>query len=264
MRAPWIRLLGTAVLVTVSGAGLSAASCTTNAGGGTGSMPMDASATGIWSGTDSVSKLAVTALINSAGQAVFIRADGVQFAGTAQVSGNTLAAAVDGYTDFSATFSDGSNFGIGTLNGMVRTGTTLTATLTFTTHGGTHLNGNWSLSFNPRSNNASSTSAVSGNYTDNVTGTVLSISSSGEMTSQSATNGCVLNGTISTSDTAHDLYEVAFTYGNCTGTYAPLNGVQFSGLASLNSSLSPAQITLAVAGASATARYGIVASFNAG
>ena len=74
---------------------------------------------------------------------------------------------------------------------------------------------------------------MSGNYTDNVTGTVLSINNGGVMTSQNANNGCVLNGSISTSDATHDIYEVAFTYGNCTGTYAVLNGVQFTGLATL-------------------------------
>jgi hypothetical protein len=55
---------------------------------------------------------------------------------------------------------------------------------------------------------------------------------------------------------------VAFTYGSCTGTYAVLNTVSFKGLATLNPALSPAQITLAVAGASSTNQYGIVQSLN--
>ena len=110
----------------------------------------------------------------------------------------------------------------------------------------------------PLSNNSSSTSAVSGNYTDNVTGTVLSINTGGVMTSQNASNSCVLNGSISTQDGSHNVYEVAYTYGNCTGTYAVLNGVQFTGLATLNPSLSPVQLTMAVTGASSTNKYGIV------
>jgi len=81
------------------------------------------------------------------------------------------------------------------------------------------------------------------------------------MTSQSANNGCVLNGTISTSDTAHDVYEVAYTFGSCTGNYTVLNGVQFTGLAYLNAS-SPAQLTLAVAGASTTTKYAVVSTLN--
>lgn len=232
----------------------------TGTGSGTGPT-VDASPVGVWSGTDSVSGLGVTALINLAGQASFIRADGVQFVGVAQVSADTLAVTVDGYTDFSSTFADGSNFGIGTLNGTVTTANTLTATLTFTTNGGTAVTGSWSLSFVPHSNDPSSTVSVSGNYTDNVTGTVLSINNDGVMTSQNANNGCVLNGTISTADSTHDLYEVSYSYGNCTGTYAPLNGVQFTGLATLNPS-SPPQLSVAVVGASTTAKYGTVTTYN--
>ena len=80
------------------------------------------SATGVWSGSDSVSGAGVTAIINSTGQAAFIRSDGVLFTGTAQVSGGNLAVAVDGYPQFPSAFSDGSDYGIGTLNGTVTTG----------------------------------------------------------------------------------------------------------------------------------------------
>jgi len=229
--------------------------------GGSGLTTVTASPVGVWSGTDSVSGLGVTALINLAGQATFIRSDGVQFVGVVQVSSDTLAATVDGYTDFSSTFSDGSDFGIGTLNGTVTTANTLTATLSFTTDGGSAVTGSWSLSFMPQSNDPSATLSVSGNYTDNVTGTVLSINNDGVMTSQNANNGCVLNGSIATADSAHDLYEVAYSYGNCTGTYAVLNGVQFTGLATLNPT-SPAQLTVAVAGASSTAKYGTVTTYH--
>lgn len=229
--------------------------------GGSGTVT-DGSPVGVWVGSDSVSGQSVSAYINSAGQATFIRSDGVQFDGSVQISGNNLAATVSGYTDFSSTFSDGSNAGIGTLNGTVTTGNSLSATLTFTTDGGTMITGTWSLNFEAQSNDASSTGAVSGNYTDNVTGTVLSINNSGGMTSQNANNGCVLNGSISTSDATHDIYEVAFSYGNCTGTYAVLNGVQFTGLATLNASASPQQLSWAVSGASATAKYGVTTTYN--
>jgi len=236
------------------------ASCnSSDHGSGTGPI-VDASPVGVWSGTDSVSGLAVTALIDLAGHASFIRSDGVQFVGMVQVSANTLAVTVDGYTDFSSTFSDGSNFGLGTVNGTVTTAKTLTASLTFTTNGGTAVTGSSSLSFMPQSNDSSSTLSVSGNYTDNVTGTVLSINNQGVMTSQNAHNGCVLNGTISTADSTHDIYQVAYSYGNCTGTYAALNGVQFTGLATLNPS-SPAQLTAAVVGASATTKFGTVTTY---
>jgi len=251
LRAPCAALLATLLV-----------SCNSSMDNGTGgTTPTDASPVGVWVGSDSVSGLNVTAYINSAGQATFIRSDGVQFDGTVQVSGSTLAASVSGFSDFSSTFTDGSSYGLGTLNGTVTTGTSLAATLTFTTNGGTAISGTWSLTYEPQSTDTSSTGAVSGNYTDNVTGTVLSINNDGVMTSQNANDGCVLNGTLATSDAAHDVYEVAFTYGNCTGTYAAVNGVQFTGLATLNPS-SPQQITWAVSGASTTNKYGIITTYT--
>ena len=262
MRSAWndlVTALGSALAALV----LVGCNSPTDANGsGTGTT--DASATGVWSGTDSVTGLAVTAFIDSSGQAVFFRSDGVQFTGAVQVSGTTLAVTVDGYSDFPATFSDQSTFGIGTLNGAVTTATGITATLTFTTNGGTTLPGSWRLNFLAQSNTASSTGAVSGNYTDNATGAVTSINSAGEMTSQNPGNGCVLNGSISTNDTSHNIYQVAFSYGSCTGMYAVLNGVQFTGLASLNTSSAPAQLGMAVTGASSAARYAIVSTLTGG
>lgn len=258
MPACRIRLIG---IIGAAGAALLLLACN-GTSSDTSTTTTTASATGIWSGSDSASGLGVTALINSAGQATFIRADGVQFVGSAEVSGNTLAVTVNGYTDFPSTFSDGSTYGIGTVNGTVTTGATISASLDFTTNGGSAISGTWSLTFEALSDNTSSTSAISGNYTDAVTGAVLSITSLGAMSSQNPSNSCVLNGSVATSDPAHDLYEVAYTYEDCTGTYLSLNGVQFTGLASLNTNLSPAQLTMAVTGASASSKYAIVSTLN--
>lgn len=137
----------------------------------------------------------------------------------------------------------------------------LNATLTFTTDGNTAITGSWSLSYASIASNASSSEAISGNYTDSSSGAVLSITSSGTMTSQAA-NGCVLNGSASTNDSSHNVYEVAYSYASCTGSDAVLNGVQFTGLATLNTAQSPAQLLIAVAGASSTTKYGIVSTLS--
>jgi hypothetical protein len=253
-----------AAAILAIGAGLILASCNSTIGDGTTSgTSTNASATGFWSGSDSVSGQTVIALINAAGQGTFIRGDGLQLTGTVQVAGSNLVTAVDGYTDFGSAFSDGSTYGIGTLNGTVVTGSSITATLSFTTNGNTAVTGSWSLTYQTVSNNASSTGAIGGNYTDTVTGAVLSINSNGVMSEQNPNNSCVLNGSVSTNDTTHDLYEVAFTYASCTGAHAVLNGVQFTGLASLNTSQSPALLTIAIIGTSAASvPYGIVSTLN--
>jgi hypothetical protein len=236
-----------------------------DSGGSSGST--DQSATGLWSGTDSVTGLAITAFVNSTGESVFIRSDGALFIGALQISTSTLAATVDGYAAYPANFPDGSNYGIGTLSGTVTTASALTATLAFTTNGGTSVTGTWPLGYLSISTNSSSTAIVAGNYTDTVTGQVLSINSNGVMTEQNASGttfgGCVLNGTISTADSTHNVYEVSYTLASCAGNAAVLNGAQFTGLASLNTSASPAQLTIAVSGTNSSgAQYGIVSTLT--
>ena len=76
------------------GAALALGGCTGTDGSTSGmTTTTDASATGIWGGTDSATGLSVIGYVNSAGDAVFMRADGAQYAGPTQVSGETLVAA---------------------------------------------------------------------------------------------------------------------------------------------------------------------------
>ncbi len=221
------------------------------------------SPTGIWTGTDSVTGLSITGYIDSADEAVFMRSDGAQFVGPVTVSDSTLAATLTGYADFPNTFSDNSTYGLGTLNGSVTAGSTLTGTLSFTTNGGTAQSGSWSLNYSTLSTLTSSLSSVTANYTDSTTGSTITIDGNGVMTGQSATYGCVLNGSITVSDSSYDVYSVAFTWESCTGTFAALNGVQFTGLAALNNTNSPNVLTIAVAGANSTSKYAIVLSLSA-
>jgi len=240
-------------------AALAFSGCTgTDIGGSNNTTPTMASATGIWGGTDSATGLTVTGFVDPSGLGVFIRADGVQFVGPTQVSGTTVAATVVGYTSFPSTFSDGSTYGLGTLTGTLANGSTLTLTLSFTTNGGTAEPGEWSLTFNTLTNSGSSLSAISANYTDSASGSVVTITGSGTMTSQNPANSCVLNGSVTVVNSTYDIYEVSLTYEDCTGTYAPLNGVQFTGLAVLNSNSSPEQVTIAVSGANSSGKFSLV------
>ena len=85
------------------------------------------------------------------------------------------------------------------------------------------------------------------------------------MYGQGSTDDCVLNGTVSDTDTSADLYEISYTYENCSGSAAVLNGVAFNGVAELNTTSSPEVVIIAVTGQSATgADYGIVSDLSAG
>lgn len=255
MRAICKRLL----VLLVSCAALVFAGCNgTDTVGSGGTTSTTASATGIWGGTDSSTGLTVTGYVDASGLGVFIRSDGLQFVGPTQVSGTTFAATVVGYTSFPSTFSDTSTYGLGTLNGTVASGSTLTLTLSFTTNLGTSVPGAWSLTFNTLTNSGSSLGDITANYTDTASGSTVTISGSGTMTGQNPANSCVLNGSVTVVNSAYDIYQVSLTYEDCMGTYAPLNGVQFTGLAVLDPNSDPEQLTIAVTGANSSGKYSLV------
>jgi len=241
----------------------------------TSSTPTTGSAAGIWVGTDSASGLQLTGFINVNGQADFIRSDGIQFVGTVQVSDTALEIALNGYTQYGYQFSDGSTFGTGTFSGTFSSGNTISGSLQFTTDDNTAITSTWSLTFDSLYNTASSVGTISGTYTDNLaavsngvdplSGANVTISSTGIMYGQGSTDDCVLNGTVSDTDTSADLYEISYTYENCSGSAAVLNGVAFNGVAELNTTSSPEVVIIAVTGQSATgADYGIVSDLSAG
>jgi hypothetical protein len=222
-------------------------------------------AEGLWTGTDAVGLETVTGIVDSNGKAVFIRSDGLEFTGTLGLSGSTVAAGIDGYANYGSTFSDGTTYGVGTLNGTVTASESLNLTLQFNTSGSTAYDSTWNLSFLTLSTSGATLAKISGTYTDTVTGASVSISSDGAISAQSAGSGwtdCVLTGTVTVPDANYDVYDVSFTYASCSGDWATLNGVAFSGLALLNSNNSPNQIIMAAAGDNGSGDYGIVSTLN--
>jgi hypothetical protein len=244
------------------------AACNDELGTGTGSSsstPTSGSPAGIWTGTDSATGMQMIGLIDSSGNADFFFANGEQFVGTAQVAGTALAISLDGYSQFNAEFSDGSTYGVGTFNGTLTSGSSITGTLSFTTSNNTASTSSWSLTFSSMYDTAESLSSISGSYTastsavsagtDPLGGASVTLSSTGTLFAQGPTSGCVANGTIASGNTSYNMFEVTYTLENCTGTYVGLNGIKFSGLAYLNTSASPAQIVVTVTGQSASATY---------
>jgi hypothetical protein len=218
---------------------------------------------GIWNGTESVSGLQITGLIDS-GNLRFIRSDGVQYVGygpdTHGVSGFT--AAVEGFTPFGSTWSDGSSHGTGMFSGTMQAKVSASLTVTFTTDAGTGSTGTFNLTFNSLYDVPSALSTIAGNYTDPKTGTVVTINSDGSVFAQDANTGCEINGTVSIKDPTHNVYGIQVSYQSCTGSSAVLNGAQFSGLATLNNSVSPEQILAGLSGQSGATKYAIVYTLN--
>jgi hypothetical protein len=210
-------------------------------------------------------------IVTAAGQSIFINAiDYSQYAGpvTVSVSGTTFtAAALDGFTNFPATFADSSTSGTGAFNATLGTDSSLVGAFTFESAGGNPYPATWTMSFATVSLSGSLVSALAGTYVDGSTtedpntGGTVTLSATGVMASSGTTSGCVLDGTISTADPTTNIYEVAYSYSGCAGNWAVLNAVDFTGLAVLNAS--QGQIIMAAHNtAGAGAQYGLVTALT--
>ena len=239
--------------------GVLLASC----GGGGGayspvSQSPNASPGGIWRGTESVTGLEVIGHIEEPGDGHFIRSDYLQFVGTVMTSGDSISGSGEAFEPFGSTFPDGSTHGNGTISGTIVPRTSITAETDFTTDAGTHYSGTVSGTFDPLYNELSSLSTIAGNYTDPVTGTVVTINSNGDVFAQDANSGCVVSGNVSIINASYNAYHVAVSYSNCQGTFAALNGVTFTGLATLDDKLSPARLYSGFTGKNGSTKYAIV------
>jgi hypothetical protein len=220
---------------------------------------------GIWQGIESVSGRPVTGIVDESGNFQFVRSDDLQYVGTATVSGTSLAANMDGILPLGYAFNDSSHHGTGTVKGTITARTSIQSNTTFTTDNNTPSAGTLNLTFDTSYNRASALATIAGNFVDAVNKTstaVLSIDSNGVMFSQDSVSGCVLNGSVSILNASYNAYKVQFNYASCTGDLSALNGVQFSGFATLNNSLSPETLLVAGIGASGNLKYSQVLRLN--
>jgi hypothetical protein len=245
-----------ALIATIALAGCGGASDSTNSSGTT---VQNASVGGIWTGTESDSGLQITGLVDEQGEFHFIRSDGVQYVGTATTSSNTVTANFNGYTPLTTTWPDGSTHGTGTLSGTVHQRSSFSASDQFATDKGLRSSGTLSLTFDSVYNQSSAVTNVSGNWQDPISGDVISVTSAGVASWQDPTTGCIGSGSVSIVNSSYNAYRVTFSYANCQGPQAVLNGVQFSGLATLYTST---QFILGATGSAAGATYSVVFTLN--
>jgi hypothetical protein len=224
--------------------------------------PSNATPGGIWRGNESVSGLQVIGIVDESGNFQFVRADGVQYVGKATVSGTSLSANVEGIVPLGFTFADGSHHGTGTISGTVEARKSLNASTKFQTDNGNSDSGTLNLTFDTLYNRASSLTTASGNFNVSGSNAVVTVGSNGSLFSQDATTGCVLNGTISIIDATYNAYKVQFDYANCVGLYSAINGVQFTGMATLDNTVSPEQLIVAATGQSGNVKYSVVSRLN--
>jgi len=200
--------------------------------------------------------LQVIGLIDEAGEFHFIQSDNVQYVGTATVSGNSINAIFDGFTQIGTAFADQTTHGTGTVSGSIQQRSSLTLNTQFTTDGGTSASGTLNLTFDTLYNRASSLAAIAGNYSSN--GEVVTVDSNGNVFAQDPTSGCVTNGTVSIINASYNAYKVQFSYADCAGQYSVLNGLTFSGMATLDNTRSPETAIIGVTAQSGNNRLAAV------
>jgi hypothetical protein len=159
--------------------------------------------------------------------------------GSVTTSGNSVSGSYTGVAPVGATFPDGSTSGTGTFSGTVQARQTLSGTLSFTTAKGSPASGSGTFTFDSLYNSGSSLATIAGNYTDTPDNAVVNVNSNGVIFSQSPTTGCVINGEVSIIDAAYDAYSISYTFSSCMGAEAFLNGTTATGLAVLDTSVSP-------------------------
>jgi hypothetical protein len=231
-------------------------------GGGGGDAPapvvVNASPGGIWTGTDSVSGLTVLGIVDELGEGHFIRTDYSQYIGTATTAGNQVSGSFEGFTEFGTAFQDGSTHATGTISGTIVERSSVTLATSFRTDANTPTSGTLNLSFNALYNRASSLATLSGNFVDASSGVVATISSGGVIFYQNPSSGCVLNGTATLINASYNAYRIAVSYASCQGQYAALNGVPFTGLATLDNTVTPERIIVGLHGTVGATKYALV------
>jgi hypothetical protein len=99
--------------------------------------------------------------------------------------------------------------------------------------------GSISLTFNPIYNQGGALSRIAGNWQDVETGQIINVNSAGVVFSQEAATNCVINGQVSTINTAFNACSVTYTFSNCRFPYNLQNNTTATGLAFVDSSVTP-------------------------
>jgi len=202
---------------------------------------------GIWVGVDSNGG-DIAAIVTEAGRFHFLSLDDLsQGSGIMSVSNvNNLNGNFQLVTQLGFVFPDGTTLADCTLVGTVAERQTVTVTIDCTTTAGLQNQSTATLNYEANYERDSSLATIAGNF-QGIT-SVLNIAGDGTIFAQDAATGCVVNGQVSIIDAAYGAYDFEFTYSNCLGQAAILNGSSFSGIAVLDNTVNPEVLVVAATG----------------
>ena len=219
---------------------IAVSSCGGGGGGGgvAPSSPANVSPGGIWIGVDSNGG-DIVAIVTETGRFHFLTLDDLsQGSGIISVSNvNNLSGNFQLVTQLGFVFPDGTTLANCTLSGTVTERQTITVTVNCTTTAGLQQQNTATLSYDATYDLDSSLARIAGNFQG--INAVLNIAGDGTIFAQDAVTGCVINGQVGIIDAAFNAYDLGFTYNNCLGQEAILNGSTFSGIAVLDNTGNP-------------------------
>jgi hypothetical protein len=152
---------------------------------------------------------------------------------------------------------EGSRYDAASLKGKVQQRVSLSLTIEAAASARSFAPETISLHFNPLYNHPSSLALFAGDYQDNSSGNAITVTGGGALFWRDSRDGCLASGAVSLIDDSHNLYEVQFSYSACQGADAELNGVQFTGLGTLDTSPQSTQAIIGVSGEAGGRGYAI-------
>lgn len=214
-------------------------------GGGSTFVPTETSPTGIWEGMinfDIGESAETVGLIAETGEAIFITDDGQMIWAAAPAADcGGFTAAYEWAVAPGTTTPGGAMGGTGQISCTCVERVSMDCGFTSTSSAGEVFTGTMGVTYDDLYEDDSSLSVVEGDWLDMETGMeVLSIDALGNVSSQDAITGCVLNGTILPIDPDYNAYDVSLVLDGCTDpVLVPANGTRFDGMGVVGEELQP-------------------------
>jgi len=243
--------LGTVLLVGCSSGGggpesQDSSAAPGNAASGPGLSTTQGSPGGYWQGTNSDGGT-ITVLVAENGKFHFVDADLSQGSGILSVgNADDVSISFVFVTQPGSTFADGTTSATCSLSGILSERQSMTITANCRTAGVLLTEFAATLAYSDVYENDSSLATIAGNYQGSKA--VLNIAGDGTLFSQDPDTGCVVNGEVNIIDDAFNAYDVGFTYSNCTGTDAAMNGASFAGIALIDDRVTPQELDVVAIG----------------
>lgn len=214
--------------------------------------PANASAGGIWFGTDSDGDQ-IIALITETGRFHLLDEFGFQGSGILSISSaDEISADFQTLPSIGAQFTDGSHLADCSISGSIVERSALDGTVTCTTSQGSESSVTVNLDYQAIYDSDSSLAMITGTWTDSSDpGTdVVNVDTTGLITGQDGgASGCVYSGQVTLVNPNYNVYDIEWTYSSCNGD-SELDGASFSGLGTIDNTISPTEFVLCATGES--------------